>query len=132
MSNQQTKQRLDQTIRALAPIDGVSIDAFGNSATCRIDFQVAATAPQRTAAQNALTAFDWSDGAETTWEDTQQPDLATLRNAAVGAVQNNNAYVAIADSATNIQVRDQVKALTQQNTQIIKSLGAVIQLLTGR
>lgn len=44
----------------------------------------------------------------------------TLLDRAAGALQNNRDYLAFADTATNLQVRAQVKALTQQNTVLIR------------
>ena len=50
--------RLHATVAAVAPIAGVSVGDLGDKTTWRIDFDVAATAVQRTAAQAALDAFD--------------------------------------------------------------------------
>lgn len=110
-------QRLDATIRALAPIDGVSV--VGQTAT--ISFQAAATQPQRDAANAALASFDWSDAAQVAWEDVQAPERTTLRQAAAQAVSDNNTFLAIG-SPTNAQVVAQVKRLTQECTALIKRL----------
>src|SRR4051812_19062765 len=124
-----TVQRLRAVLGALAPIDRVSVpdrsptDSFGVSASVVIAFNVAATQAQRNAANAALASFDWSDAAQEAWEDTTQfLDFATLRSQAAGAVATDDAYLLIADTATNAQVRDQVKALTQHDRQIIKAL----------
>lgn len=62
------KARLDQAIRAAGiPIDGVS----GVQGNIRIDFKPEATAQQRTDAQAIVAAFDWSAGAQTTWDNLQ-------------------------------------------------------------
>lgn len=55
--------RLHQTLAAVAPIVGVS----GVQGNIRIDFAESATQPQRTAAQAALAAFDWSQAAHDAW-----------------------------------------------------------------
>lgn len=122
--NLNTSARLNKTISALAPIDGVSVGTSGDSATCRIDFQAVATAPQRTAAQSALAAFDWSDAATDVWMDAQHPNRTTLRQQAAAAVAANNVYLAIA-SPSNAQAAAQVRALTQQMTAVIKRLAEV-------
>jgi hypothetical protein len=50
--------KLDAAIRAVCPIEGVLIGDEGNKATWSIQFRPEATAPQKTAAQAALNAFD--------------------------------------------------------------------------
>ncbi len=125
MTTPRTLTRLQTVLAALAPIDGVSVRTFGDSAAVRIDFQAAATGPQRTAAQNALTAFDWSDAAQTTWEaaqlDTAEPNRAPLLAAAQNALDGNTTYLAIV-SPTNAQAVAQVGALTQQMSKVIRYL----------
>jgi hypothetical protein len=49
---------LDQQVRAVCPIFGISCGSLTDKATWRIDFADAATAPQRTAAQAVLDGFD--------------------------------------------------------------------------
>jgi len=49
---------LDKAVKAVCPIDGVSIGAPGDKATWRIDFKEAATTAERAAAQAVLAAFD--------------------------------------------------------------------------
>lgn len=60
--------RLQLTIAAVCPIDGVSGSATGPSTVIRIDYAASATAPQRAAAAAALAAFDWSQAAQDAWE----------------------------------------------------------------
>jgi hypothetical protein len=51
--------RLDAAVRAVCPaIDGVSIGNWADRGTWRVDFQPAATAPQRAAAANVIATFD--------------------------------------------------------------------------
>lgn len=119
--------RLFETLAATAPIFGASVPNVGSSVGVRIDFTPAATGAQQTAANNALTAFDWSDAADLAWKDTQNPDFATMRDNAVSAFNSNTTYLAIA-SPSNAQVAAQVRTLTQQNNQIIKALA---KLATG-
>ncbi len=54
--------RLEETIAAVCPIHGVS-----GSTNTRIDYRDEATTEQRTAAQAALAAFDWSQTAHDAW-----------------------------------------------------------------
>jgi len=53
-------------------------------------------------------------------------DRAALLNSAATAVSNNNTFLGVA-SPTNAQVLAQVKALTQQNNQIIRRLVQLTQ-----
>lgn len=110
--------RLYSTLSAVCPVDGVSILAAGG---VRIDYGSAATAPQKAAAQAAVASFDWSDAAQAAWEALQNPEKDGLTKAAAAAIQTNTDFLAIA-SPTNAQTLAQVKALTQQNTRIIKRL----------
>lgn len=89
--------RLAATLAGTCPIVGVSVGKAGDSATVRIDFDSTATASQKTAAQNALAAFDWSDAAHSAWEDVQYPMRASLRLQAVQAIADMNAYAALAN-----------------------------------
>lgn len=50
--------KLDAVLRAVCPIDGVSIGRVADKKSWRIDFKPEATADQRTTAQAALDAFD--------------------------------------------------------------------------
>ncbi len=60
------------------------------------------------------------------FKDSKEPDLSTIRDQATQAAVDNAAFLAIA-SPSNAQVLVQVKALTQQNSKIIKALGRIIQ-----
>lgn len=73
-----------------------------------------------------INAFDMSPAAVAAREDSKEPLLADLKAQAAGAVTTNNAFIAIA-SPSNAQVLAQVKALTLQNTRIIRGLYRVIQ-----
>lgn len=114
-------RRLHTTLAALAPIDGVSVPTLGSSANARVDFTPAATQPQKNAVASALAAFDWSDAAQSTWEDDQNLDRTALINGAIAAVQDNNTYLGVA-SPSNAQNLAQIRALTQQMNKVIKRL----------
>jgi hypothetical protein len=63
---------------------------------------------------------------------SQESDLATLRDQAVQAVLDINAYLLTADVATNVQVRAEVKAIDQRQRVIIKALGRLLQMVWGK
>jgi len=69
--------RLHQSVAAVCPIVGVAIGQDGVAASVRIDFDISATAPQRTAAQTAVNAFDWSAPADATYIAQQAKATAT-------------------------------------------------------
>ncbi len=121
MASLNVANRLSVTLAAVCPILGVSIGTPGNVATVRIDFDPTATAAQRTAAQSALTSFDWSDAAQSAFDDAQHPERTTIRQAAANAIAANTTFINLA-SPTNAQLIAQAKALTQQNNAIIKRL----------
>lgn len=108
------------------PIDGVALlDPVAH--TVRIDFQAAATSQQRTNAASIAAAFDWSDAAEDTRREAIEPLLKALRDAADQGIADIDTYLAIADSATNVQVRAEVKAIDQRQRKIIQALKRIIQ-----
>jgi hypothetical protein len=82
--------------------------------------QVEAT-PDTPAVQTALAEFDWSDEAHAAWQEDQQPERKSVRQAASNAIADNDTFLALA-SPTNPQVLAQVKRLTQQNNRIIRLL----------
>jgi len=60
--------RLQAAIEAVCPIDGVSVAAWGDPATARVDYKSSATIAERAAASAALLAFDWSHTAQVEWQ----------------------------------------------------------------
>lgn len=113
-----TTQRLHAMIAAVCPIEGVAIL---RNEQARIDYSEAATAEQRTAAETSLAAFDWSQDAHDAWLEDQHPERKSIRQSAAGAIQTNDTFLALT-SPTAAQVREQVRALTQQNNRIIRRL----------
>src|SRR4051812_44621266 len=105
--------RMDAQIRAVAPIDGVTVDPVLRTVT--VQFQPAATAAQRAAAQSVVTAFDWSQAAQDAWEADQKPERKAVRSAAANATAANDTFLAIS-SPTNAQIAAQVRELTRQNS----------------
>lgn len=102
-------QRLHEAIAAVCPIDGVS----GSQGSVRVDHRPEATQPQRDAAAAVVAAFDWSQAAHDAWLEDRRPERKAVRQAAAQAVADIDAYLLIADAATNAQVRAQVKLLSQ-------------------
>lgn len=96
----QEVNRLYQTLAAVCPTAGVHPTPPANSMSAgnvTIDFDPSATAPQRTAAQNALTAFDWSQGAQDLW-DARQLSRQIGRTSAVRLTADRaNSTVNLAD-----------------------------------
>jgi hypothetical protein len=90
--------RLYKTINLVCPIEGVS----GQQGDIRIDFKVEATAQERTAAQNVIDNFDWSEATHAQWELDQDPDRKNLLALANTFIQQTIDYQAIV-SPTNAQ-----------------------------
>lgn len=55
---------LDRAVRAVCPIDSVSIGKPDDKTTWRIDFALGATAPQKAAAQAAVASFVYDPAAD--------------------------------------------------------------------
>lgn len=119
--------RLSEAVSALCPIYGLSVGRLGQSASVRVDFRPEATPEQRAAAQAAVDAFDWSPAAGDAWLDSQEADLAALRDLSSQAVADINAYLVVADGATAAQVRAEVKAIDQRQRAVIKALMRVVR-----
>jgi hypothetical protein len=63
--------------------------------------------------------------------DAAEPDLATIRDLADAAITDITAYLQIADSATNAQVRAEVKAIDQRQRAIIRAIKRLAQRVVG-
>lgn len=111
------RMRLHQSVESVCPIDGIG----GTNQLPRIDFKPEATPEQRAAAQAVVDSFDWSDAAQTAWEEAQKPERKTMRESAAAAIADLDAFLAIA-SPTNAQTLAIVKKLCQQNKAIIRRL----------
>lgn len=110
--------RLLQTIQASVPgVVDVSVGRRGQPGTAKV------LPPQyQAAAQATIDAFDWSEAAQQTWEEDQHPERKSLRQAALQAVADIDTYLAIADSATALQVRTQTKRHAQILRAVIRRL----------
>lgn len=114
-------RRLHALVAAVCPIAGVSVGDPANKATWTFDPLPGATAQQLADAQAVIDALDTSPEAQAAWEEDQKPERRDLRQLAAQAVQNNNDFLDVA-SPTAAQVRDQVRALTQQMNRVIRRL----------
>lgn len=117
-------KRLYNTLSAVCPVVGVGPNAPNTAAgpgNVRIDYAAEATEQQKSSAQVALAAFDWSQAAQDAWLDDQQPERKAIRQAAATAIAANDTFLAIA-TPTNAQTLAQVRQLTQQNNRIIQRL----------
>lgn len=115
-------QKARQNDRLLAAIVAAAPTAVGVNRTAgRIDYSAPPSAAQRTAAEAVLAGFDTSPAAQAAWEDDQNPDRKSVRAAAAQAVADNAAFVALSPP-TNAQIIAQVKALSRQNSAVIKRL----------
>lgn len=115
--------RLHRTlINAAVSIDGVSIGNRADKSTWRVS-----PSSLQSAAQPTIDAFDTSEAAERAFEDAQEPLLKSMLDAADQGISEIAAYLVIADSATNAQVRAEVKAIDQRQRAIIRALKRLIQ-----
>lgn len=81
--------------------------------------------PNNEAVTVALTA-DLSEAAITAYADSLSPDKTALRTTAANMVAEIDAYLAIADTATQSQVRAAVKTLAIDMRRLIKYLATTI------
>lgn len=109
--------RLHEAVSAVCPIYGVS----GAQGAVEVQFRPEATAGQRAAAQAAVAAFDWSEAAHAAWQEARNPERKTLRDAAVQAVADIDAYLALV-SPSNAQVAAQVRRLSQHMRAVVRRL----------
>lgn len=111
--------RLHDTLStAGVPVVSVTLIA-DNTATIQLD--PSATPSQVTQGGTILSAFDWSQSAQNAWAEGRHPDRKAIREAAVNAIADLDAFIAIA-GPTNAQTLAIVRKLCQQNKQIIKRL----------
>lgn len=113
--------RLHEAVAAVCSIEGLSVGTLGDPSSIEIQATPTATVEQRAAAQSIVDNFDWSDAAQTAWEESRKPERKTMRDAAVGAIADIDAFLAIG-TPTNAQTLAIVKKLCQQNRAIIRRL----------
>ncbi len=122
---------LHQTINAVAPLAGFkTVDRVTKIVVP--DYYPATTPEQQTQGAAIIAAFAWTQAAQTAYEDAQSPDFAALLSQIVGAVQTNNDYRALAQPTSAAQDKAFLRALAQENTQILKTLAAAVRYLRGR
>ena len=59
-------RHLEDAVKAVCPVFGVSVGTIGVAASVRLDFKPEATAQQQADAQAVVNAFDWTEAAEDT------------------------------------------------------------------
>lgn len=110
--------RLHHTIAAAGiPIYGVS----GEQSAVSVNFRPEATQQQQSDAAAIVVSFDWSQAAHDAWLEDQKPERKAIRQRAAAAIQENNAFLAIANP-TNAQLRDQLRNVTTNQNAIIRRL----------
>ena len=113
--------RLHEAVATACPIDGVRVGNLADKSTWVFMPTATATPVQRAAAQAVIDAFDSSQAAEDAWRENQNSDRKAMRQAAVAAQATNATFIALG-APTNAQIIAQVKALSQQNSAIIRRL----------
>lgn len=108
--------KLTSQIAAVCPIISVGVGLFGDSSKVAIQFDPAATAPQRQAAQDIVDGFDWSNAALDAWLEAQNPERATVKAQAQQALADIDTYLAL---------------VTPSNAQNVAFLRRVGQILKG-
>ncbi len=121
--------RLHEIIAAVCPIDGVSVGVDGDSSSVTFIPHPGATAPQIAAGQGVVLSFDWSDNAQSAWLDSKEPLLSDLKTQAAAGIAAIDTYLTIADTATAVQVRAEVKAIDQRQRKIIQALNRLLGIL---
>lgn len=119
--------RLHAAVAAVCPITGVSVGTPGVPASVTVHHAPEATPAQQTAAAGVVAGFDWSAAAQTAWERGQEPDLRDLLDQAAAAIAAIDAYLPTADTATNAQVRAEVKAIDQRQRRLIQAVRRLAQ-----
>lgn len=113
--------RLLEQVRAVCPGAEVRVGRRAVRDTWELVPAVGNTQPQIDAGNAVIDGFVDTPEAQAEWEADRNPERKTLRQQAAAAVQGNLDFLAIA-SPNAAQVRDQVRALTQQNNRIIQRL----------
>ena len=113
--------RLKKALEAAGlAVVGVSVGTEGVAASVKVQ-----PVNLQAAAQATIDAFDWSQAAQTTFENNLEPLLADIKAQADAAIAANDTFLAIA-TPSNAQNAAQAKALTQQNQRIIKVLVRIL------
>ncbi len=116
---------LSNAIRAVCPIDGVSLlDPVAH--TVRIDFKASATAPQQTAANAIVAAFDWSPSAQTT-RDAQLAKAQATAGVDNGALQAGDKTERIV-RAVVLLILDEFNAHALKHNAILDAVDAATSL----
>jgi len=112
--------RLTQTIAAVCPLLGLSIGNPGDPLSVVMHLAPAATADQIALANSTLASFDWSTAATESYDDSQNPNRATLRNRSAQAIIDIDAYLAISSPTA------------AQSAAFVYRLGQMVRALINR
>ncbi len=124
----ETPKRFREGLEAVCPTDPITF-ADVPIIEGRVNFRpdVSATSQQIASAQAFIAAFDWSKEATQAWIEAKEPAIKDIKDSAIQMVADIDAYIAIADTATAVQVRAEVKALDQRMKRLIKALARIAQ-----
>lgn len=111
----QVTNRLAEAVRAVCPVDGLSVGTVGDSGTVRLDFRADATAEEREAGAAVVAGFDWSEQAHQIW--------------AVGRMRGDAGTAALTDSGGPSVAN---RAAEAQGTTRDNDLAEVLAVLIGQ
>ena len=103
--------RLDQAIRSVCPIDGVSIGRKNDKSTWRIDFKPEAAGAQKLAARNILNSFEFDEKAAAAAEEVK----AKLREIDFASIRSLREYVASQPDAPKIIKGRESEAIAERS-----------------
>lgn len=110
----QVTNRLTEAVRAVCPVDGLSVGTVGDSGTVRLDFRADATAEEREAGAAVVAGFDWSPEAHQIW--------------AVGRMRGDAGTSALADaSGTSVANRAAEAQGTTRDNDLAEVLAVLIE-----
>lgn len=125
---------LHNAIAAVCPIDSVCILNLATRAV-RIDFQAAATGPQRTAANNVLASFDWTAATQATRE-AQAAKVGATAGIDAGQLQTGTIdqrliralALVVLDEVNLIRANFAIPMTSRTSTQLVNAIKAKIAL----
>ncbi len=121
-------QRMREGVDAICPIDAFTSQFSLGELVGKFTPAKTATKQQIAEAQAFIDSFDWQDEAATqAFIEAKEPAIKDIKDSAIQMVNDIDAYIAIADTATAVQVRAEVKALDQRMKRLIKALARIAQ-----
>lgn len=126
MATTPAKQRhLMASLVAVCPVSGLYIAGIDSSVGARIDFAPAATPAQQIAAQNVLATFNWSDGAQQSYQ------LQQDRAAAIDIFLADTSANAKVLRGTILAILDEINILRLATPRAISSITRVGAVATA-